>query len=163
MPDTRRGRLFARITAAEMRRLKKLTVDIRTIDDAIRILGEPDADFPDGVTSLTAASETEPEKVESYRMIKYRGLSETAVVQFTDYRRDRVGIQFTGKGLKGDQLTESADKPVRVQDAPALRDREAGRKTVYCSFCGQSEHSVERMLHSHGASICSDCAGLALQ
>ena len=163
MPDSRRDRLFARITHAEMQRLKNLTRDIKTIDDAIRILGEPDTDSPDGLTCSTDDSGTEPTKIESYRMITYSGLSETALVQITDYRSDRVGIQFIGKVLKGDQLKEPADRPVRAPDAPALRDQEAGRETVYCSFCGQSEHGVQRMLQSRAAAICINCAELFIQ
>ncbi len=162
-PDTRRGRLFARITFAEVQRLKKLTRDIKTIDDAIRVLGKPDADHPDGITTQTPDSETEPTQIKSYRMITYSGLSETAVVQITDYRRDRVEIQFTGKFLKGGQSAQSADKPARAQDAPVPKGQEDGRKTVYCSFCGQSEHGVERMLRSYAAAICNDCAELFIQ
>jgi hypothetical protein len=162
-PDTRRGRLFARITLAEMQRLKELTRDIRTIDDAIRILGEPDADIPDGETSWTDDSETEPTQIKSYRMITYSGLSETAVVEITDHRKERVEIQFTGKFLNGNQSAQSADKPVRARDTRAPENREAARKTVYCSFCEQSEHGVERMLRSRSAAICNDCAELFLQ
>ncbi len=157
-PDSRRDRLFSRITMAETDRLKELTRGIKTIDDAIRLLGTPDTDSPDGVTIVTDGSETDPTKIESYRTITYSGLSVAAVVHITDYRGGGIQIQFFGKSVEDRQSTEPAEKPVRTKDATALRDQKAGRTTVYCSFCGQSGHSVPRMLQSHGAAICIDCA-----
>ena len=34
------------------------------------------------------------------------------------------------------------------------------REPVRCSFCGKSEQSVERMLHSSRANICDNCVAL---
>jgi len=158
-PDSQRDRLFSRITMAETDRLKELTRGIKTIDDAIRVLGEPDTDVPDGVTVVTDESETEPARVQSYRTIIYSGLSDTAIVHITDDGRGGIYTQFVGRSVSDEQSTEPTEKPVRAKDAPALQDQQAGRTTIYCSFCGQSEHSVPKILQSKGAAICLDCAG----
>jgi hypothetical protein len=97
LPKSKRDLLFAVVTQAETARLKNLTRDIRTIEDAIRVFGVPDFDLPDGETVSSPQSETEPVHIESFRVIGYSGLSQTADVRITDYRRSRPGIVFIGK------------------------------------------------------------------
>jgi hypothetical protein len=102
MPESRRDQLFARVTVSEEHRLRELAKEIKTIDDAIRILGKPDADRADGLRTHMADSDTEPTEINSYRTITYLGLSKTADVTFIDHREHGVAIQFTGKYLEGD-------------------------------------------------------------
>lgn len=158
LPDSRRHRLFARITQAEATRLRTLIEGIRTIEDACRILGEPDTDLAQGETHMTPESASEPTQVDSYRTIRYSKLSDTAVVEFTDYRKDRVGVRFTAKPLEEGQIEDATVAPIRTKESPALRDREHGRPTVFCSFCGTSVHGTRKILQSDSAAICSECA-----
>jgi hypothetical protein len=75
---------FAQITA-ETGRLKALAPGLRTVEDAIGKLGQPEEDHASGMTTQSPATETEPSIVRSYRLLRYTGLSETANVTFVDY------------------------------------------------------------------------------
>jgi hypothetical protein len=93
-PRSKRETLFAQITDAESRRLHELTRDVRTVEVAIARFGPPDHDLVDGLTMQTPATDTEPSKVSSYRVLTYDRLSETADVHFTDYGPER-GLRMT--------------------------------------------------------------------
>lgn len=99
LPESRRGELFAHITNAELTRLKSLTREITSIDEVLRLFGEPDEDSPQGLTVGTPGTEGEPTEVRTYRSLIYHGLSNTADVHVTDYRERGIGFSFTGKPL----------------------------------------------------------------
>ena len=84
---------------AEARRLDEIFAGVRTLEDAIAKLGPPDEDFPNGVTMHTPETDGKPPEVRSFRVIRYRRLSETADVHLTDYQKDRVDIHYQGKDL----------------------------------------------------------------
>jgi hypothetical protein len=79
-PVSHRASLFEVLTPEEMIRLQKLWSDLRTRDDVIRAWGKPDEEIPN------AYSETEPEKGGNpdrnvaYEVMRYNGLSGSAVV-----------------------------------------------------------------------------------
>lgn len=91
---SKRGTFFAQITSAETRRLRALASGLRRVENAIAKLGEPDEDHPTGMTTQSPATDTEPSIVRSYRLLRYRGLSETANVTFVDYGPER-GLHMT--------------------------------------------------------------------
>jgi hypothetical protein len=97
LPNSRRAQLFAVLTSAETRRLRVLTRDLRSIDDAIRKLGPPDHDLKDGESVLSPGSETEPDYVQTYRTLIYSQLSETADVRIVERFPHGVGVEFVGK------------------------------------------------------------------
>jgi hypothetical protein len=65
------------VTWAEVARLQRLTRGIRTVEEAIERFGKPKHDYPEGMTIQTPASDTEPPKATSYRVVRFDGLSET--------------------------------------------------------------------------------------
>ena len=99
-PKSKRASFFATITDTEWGRLRDLTRGLKTVVEVIEKFGEPDQDLPDGLSVKSRGSETEAQTVNSYRMLLYTKLSETAVVQFIDYGPDRgVRATFQGKHL----------------------------------------------------------------
>ncbi len=162
-PDSRRSRLFARITRAELRRLRDLTTDIRTLEDAVRILGEPDQDEAEGMTVHTPGSENEPPVVRSYRMLRYNDHSDTAVIEITDYLKDKVDIGFQGKYLRREVLQQGDDGSPTKSEGPEKRGRKKSKQTLYCNFCGKSQHGVRKLIAGPGgAFICNECVDLCL-
>lgn len=109
-PESKRDLLFAAVTLEEENRLGELLTGIKTLDDAIRKLGDPDRDEPDGVTQKTPERDGNPPIIESFRSIVYCGLSNTADVHIIDYRQNGVGIRLQGKCLGQDRLAQPRPK-----------------------------------------------------
>jgi len=100
-PKSKRATFFARVTWAETARLKKLTSGITTVEEAIGRFGTPQHDRAEGITIQTPASDSEPSKTTSYRMITFTRLSETADVALIDYGVKGIKFTFQGKYLGG--------------------------------------------------------------
>lgn len=96
-PESKRDLLFAVIPLDEQRRLNGLLAGVRSIEDALRVLGPPDRDDPHGVMVHQAELDGAPPTLQRYRMLTYTGLSDTAEVIVTDYRRDGVHTVLQGK------------------------------------------------------------------
>ena len=104
-PASKRSRFFARVTDDENQRLRNLTRNIKTINDAIDILGVPEVDSYEEV--LSPEKKDIPEKRQAFRCIVYNNLSDTADIRITDYYRDTVSIVFEGK-YTGEERKDSA-------------------------------------------------------
>jgi hypothetical protein len=100
-PKSRRDELFHRLTHAEQQRLCELTKAMRTVQDVTTAFGEPDIRQPIGMVAITPEKDGQPERTQSYPVMIYTKLSETANVHVTVYPTDKVAISFQGKGLKG--------------------------------------------------------------
>jgi hypothetical protein len=99
-PESKRDLLFAVIPPKEERRLYKRLDGIKTLDEAIRVLGPPDDDDPHGLTVQRPEKEGIAPTVERVRTLRYSGLSETAEVHIADSRTGRVQIWLQGKYLR---------------------------------------------------------------
>jgi len=90
-PDIKKERTFACISEQEFLRLQELTRQIQSIEDAFRILGEPEF----GVGGA------EQELLEAARSLTYQNISETATIHITEYEQGKVRIviqeKFIGK------------------------------------------------------------------
>src|SRR5688572_4568394 len=98
-PKSKRASFFARVTWAEVARLKKLTAGITTVQEAIDRLGTPESDRADGMMVQTPASETEPSRTTSYRVVRFTHLSNKADVDLIDYGMKGIKFTFVGKYL----------------------------------------------------------------
>lgn len=96
-PESKRDLLFAVITAEEEERLTELLRGIRSLDDAVRMLGPPDRDEPHAITQRMPEKSGKPPAIESFRMLVYSELSETAEVWITDYRERGLSVRLQGK------------------------------------------------------------------
>ena len=92
--------MFHRLTSAERRRLCELTKEMRTIQDVTDAFGDPDTKQHIGVVVTKPERDGKPETTQSYPVMIYRKLSDTADVHVTIYPDDRVGISFHGKAVK---------------------------------------------------------------
>src|SRR4029079_18495626 len=80
-PSSRRESLFEVVTESEMERLQNLIKGIRTLDDARRVLGEPDEGIEPGGSSGPSRSEKDQPAITLYgRAFRWLHLSEAAVV-----------------------------------------------------------------------------------
>ena len=98
-PESIRGTLFAKITQKEEHRLNDMLKEIKTMEDALKLLGDPNADHSNGVTVESLEIDGEPSQRESYRSITYTNLSDTVDVYITDYLNKGIHITFQGKYL----------------------------------------------------------------
>jgi hypothetical protein len=105
-PESLRASLFARLTDEERRRLVDLTKSLKTVDDTIAALGEPDEDREAGMTITRPERDGKPEETRAYRTLRYRNLSETANVSVTVYPMGEVAFSFSGK-----HIGKTQDKP----------------------------------------------------
>lgn len=96
-PKSKRGKLFARLSNKETRRLTELTKDLHTLEQVLETLGQPDRDSPVGMTIVTPERGGNPETTQNFRTLVYKALSDTADVHITVYPMDRVALTFHGK------------------------------------------------------------------
>ena len=99
-PKSKRSLLFHTLTDAERQRLCSLTKDLRTIQEVTTAFGKPDIRRSVGMVVTKPERDGKPETTESYPVVIYTKLSETAEVHVTVYPTDRVGISFRSKGKK---------------------------------------------------------------
>ena len=102
VPKSRRGELFHRLTHAEQCRLCELTESLRTVQDVTSAFGEPDIRQPIGLVVTTPERDGKSETTQSYPVMIYTKLSETADLHVTVYPEDRVCIRFQGKAVRKD-------------------------------------------------------------
>ena len=99
-PESLRDRLFTRLTDDERWRLIDLTKPLKTVEDVIVTLGEPDRDMEVGNSVTRPERDGVPEETTYYRNLLYYNLSETAEVRVTVYPLGEVAFSFTGKSLE---------------------------------------------------------------
>ena len=73
---------------------------MRTLQDVTGAFGEPDTKQPIGMVITKPERDGKPETTQSYPVMIYKKLSDTADVHVTVYPADRVGISFQGKAVK---------------------------------------------------------------
>jgi hypothetical protein len=96
---SRREKFFATIPVEEKTRLGALTHGIKTIEEAIAKLGQPEEDNPAGVMVEKGGDTEHPPTVEKFRQLIYSNLSKVAHVYVVDYRKEKVRISFQGKEI----------------------------------------------------------------
>jgi hypothetical protein len=96
MPKSRRGELFMRISYAEQDRLRSVVQDIKTVDDALALLGPPDRDDPAGLR-VTAPAADGAAHIHLFRVLIYGGLSPAAEVHATVYPNEPLHFTFRAK------------------------------------------------------------------
>jgi len=99
-PKSKRAQLFHALTDVERQRLVDLTKDLRTVQDVSHAFGEPEIRQPVGIVITKPERDGKSETTQSYPVMIYEKISETADVRVTVYPTDRVGISFQGKGKK---------------------------------------------------------------
>ena len=50
--------------------------------------------------------------------------------------------------------------PAERARSPAAAQDPAPQETLYCSFCGKSQHDVRKLIAGPGVHICDECVGL---
>ena len=101
-PFGERTKIYHEILFAERARLRAMTRDIRMMDDARLILGEPDREESEGV--VTPETDGEPPRYEEYRYLVYSRLSEKLEVVISD-RRGVAYVSFAGKPIEDPETT----------------------------------------------------------
>lgn len=84
-PDVKKEQNFAQLSEQELLRLQELTRQIKSIEDAFRILGEPQL------------AQVEQEFLEAARSLTYQNISEAATIHITEYGQGDVRIVFQEK------------------------------------------------------------------
>jgi hypothetical protein len=84
-PDIRKEQLFTEISEQEFLRLRELTRQISSIEDAFRILGEPEL------------LGSEQELLDAARSLTYQHLSESATIHIIEYENGNVRIVIQEK------------------------------------------------------------------
>lgn len=94
-PKSKRPELFKSIPRDEEERLASILQPIATIDDALTQLGIPDTDSHS--KSRQYEREGKVPTVQYFRMIQYNGLSDVAIVSFTERSDGKAYWQLQGK------------------------------------------------------------------
>jgi hypothetical protein len=97
-PDIRKEKTFTHISEQEHQRLQQLTQQIKSIEDAFRILGEPQMMDPPSFLE-TRLSQAENDMLRAARSLTYQNVSETAIVHITEYEQGNISIVFQEKYL----------------------------------------------------------------
>ncbi len=99
-PESKRSLLFAQIPYSEEDRLSQVLEPIKTIDDALELLGKPDVDSYLAVR--TPEAENKAPTIERLRDIRYYGLSDVADVSIAERPDGLISWHLQGKYV-GDQ------------------------------------------------------------
>jgi Domain of unknown function (DUF6980) len=130
-PKSQRGSLFHRLTDAERHRLTELTKDLRTVQEVIAALGEPDLKGL-RVSVTTPEKEGKPETTQTYPAMTYSKLSDSAIINVQVYPNDRVAITFQGKPMLVQQTHEFHMAPSAKPQEPEAPVDTGKRYDVYC-------------------------------
>ena len=131
-PKSQRSSLFHTLTDAERHRLCELTKNLRTVQDMVAALGEPDVKGRFSMAVTTPEKEGMPETTQSYPVMTYTKLSDIANVNVQVYPTDRVAITFQGKPMLVQQTHEALISPgVKPPEPEPLIDTRK-RYDVYC-------------------------------
>ena len=99
-PPSRRAECFTHVTDAEKYRIEQLTKGLKSLDEVIERFGEPDEVFEQGIGVATAGSEGHPPRFDCYRTLVYKTISETAEVNFVEFRPDQIHVSLIAKYIK---------------------------------------------------------------
>ena len=97
-PKSKRDLLFHKISVFEESRLSELLKPIETISDALQVFGVPDLD--DYERSSQPEDGNTPPLTNFFRVIRYFGLSDVAVVCLSERSDGRVFWQLQGKPIE---------------------------------------------------------------
>jgi hypothetical protein len=98
-PRSKRRALFHIVPRAETDRLSAIMSEVKTLDDALSLLGEPDTDSPAGSSTETYETDTAPPTFESFRTLTYRRLSDVADVMICLRGNRKDHWTLSGKAL----------------------------------------------------------------
>jgi hypothetical protein len=98
-PDSFRPSKFAALSYDELERLEELTKDLKTVDLVLATFGKPDNDMRPGVRLTTPETDEHGETTESFRVLTYRNLSQTANVSVMVLPGGETRFSFQGKYL----------------------------------------------------------------
>lgn len=96
-PRSKRASLFATMPQAEVERLKRLTANLKTLDEALAVLGKPDRRDAEGLTVRAPERGRRPANVETFPTMTFSKLSKVADVTLADYGPKGVGFSFSPK------------------------------------------------------------------
>jgi hypothetical protein len=102
-PKSKRSLLFHVIPPEEAQRLAKLIGRVSTLRAAIRKLGPPDEDDPDGLSENMPETDGRPPSVQWFRTLRYTRLSEVADVWFDERGDGHARWQLLGKPRRRDR------------------------------------------------------------
>jgi hypothetical protein len=89
-PVSHRASLFEVISPEEMVRLQQLWANLRTREDVIRAWGAPDEEVPAGYSVTEPEKPGTPERTVTFDVMRYKNLSQTAVVDVILGASERV-------------------------------------------------------------------------
>ncbi len=130
-PKSKRDSLFHKLTSAERHRLTELTKNLRTVQDVVTALGEPDLRGL-SLTVTTPEQAGKPETTQNYPCMTYSKLSDIATVNVQVYPDDRVAITFQGKPMLVQQTHEVHLSPGPKPPEPPPEIDTRRRYDVYC-------------------------------
>jgi hypothetical protein len=131
-PQSQRGSLSHSLTDAERQRLAELTKNLRTEQEVIAALGEPDGRQPGGMRFTVSEMGGVPETTQSCNVLTYTRLSDLANLNVLVYPTGKVGISFHGKPRLVQQTHESRMMPSPQPPEPEPQIDATKRYDVYC-------------------------------
>ncbi len=129
-PKSKRAQLFHTLTETERQRLCDLTKTLRTVQDVTSAFGEPD--IRSSMVVCKPEGEGVPETTQSYPVMIYTKLSDTAYVQVKIYPTDRVEITFQTKPMLVQQTAEHHFSRSAQPPEPEPQIDTSRRYDIYC-------------------------------
>jgi len=91
----------------------------------------------------------------------------SAILNTTDKLKNdaRWALKELGSGDEikiGIVECSNPDKP-EITKSFGTRLHPTSKKELFCSFCGRSEHDVEKIFEGMGGNICTDCAKICIE
>jgi len=105
-PESLRASLFTRPSREELNRLIELTRPLKTLQETLAALGEPESDREASTIITQPEKDGLPEEARAYRTLTYDGLSDTVRVKAGVNGMEQVAFVFCGK-----LIDEAAEAP----------------------------------------------------
>jgi hypothetical protein len=131
-PDSQRGSLLHSLTDSERQRLAELTKNLRTEQEVIATLGEPDRRQPGGMRFTVPENGDESETTQSCQVLTYTRMSDLADLNVLVYPTGKVGISFHGKPKLVQQTHEIRMTPSALPPGPEPQIDATKKYDVYC-------------------------------
>jgi hypothetical protein len=98
-PASLRQTFFAEIADEEVGRLREALARLESVEDVLRVLGQPDTDEPKGLGIEEPGTTGQSPTTAWYRVLTYSNLSPTADVHLTVGQDGRLSLMLQGKYL----------------------------------------------------------------
>ena len=98
-PESLRAQMFATVSPEEATRLHRLTQNLKTEKQVLKLLGVPTEIFDPGEMNFAPDKDDKPGEIRAWKSLRYANYSDTATINVNVDRHGKVHTLLSGKYL----------------------------------------------------------------